>query len=538
MGDLFLGLDSSTQSLSAVIIDLETKKVVLEDSFDFAEKLPHYATSRGVLRSEDPQVVHSPPEMWAEALDAFLGEMKQAGVPLSQIRAVSGSGQQHGTVYLNKEAQAVLASFDAHRPLGQQIEKIFSRRTSPIWMDSSTGKQCQEIMEALGGPEATARLTGSIAFKRFSGPQIRKFYQEDRKAYEKTACIQLVSSYMASLLAGRLVPVDPGDGAGTNLMDIRTRNWSQAALDATAPRLGAKLLPVAASPSPGSLISPYYQGRFGFHPETKTYVWSGDNPNSLIGVGLVQEGRIAISMGTSDTYFGLMTKLRTDPRGEGHVFGSPTGDYMTLICFQNGSLAREKVKDQHHYDWNKFSQALRDTPPGNRGRILLPYFDPEIVPNVPQPLVARYGLETEDGPGNVRAVVEAQMMSMHIHSRWMGVEPCSIYATGGAAKNREILQVMADVHNAEVFRFPSGNSAALGAALRAAHAYLGEEGEGADWKGVVAGFAEPIRESRCVPRKEYVKIYRELIKIYQACEEHALRGGPDPNPLRESFQQV
>ena len=82
----------------------------------------------------------------------------------------------------------------------------------------------------------------------------------------------------------------------------------------------------------------------------------------------------------------------------------------------------------------------------------------------------RYGLEERDGPGHVRGVIEAQMMAIARHSRWMGVDVDTIYATGGAAANVQILQVMADVFNAQVYQLEIGNSAALGAALRAHHA--------------------------------------------------------------------
>ncbi|MEJ2296664.1 MAG: carbohydrate kinase, partial [Candidatus Lokiarchaeota archaeon] len=68
--------------------------------------------------------------------------------------------------------------------------------------------------------------------------------------------------------------------------------------------------------------------------------WTGDNPSSLIGVGITHSDQVAVSLGTSDTYFSSMQKLILDLTGESHVFGSPTGGYMALICFKNGSLAR------------------------------------------------------------------------------------------------------------------------------------------------------------------------------------------------------
>ena len=90
--------------------------------------------------------------------------------------------------------------------------------------------------------------------------------------------------------------------------------------------------------------------------------------------------------------------------------------------------------------------------------MMLPWFEPEITPPVDRPGVHRYGLAADDAPGNVRAVVEAQQMAMALHSRWMGVPIDTIHATGGAAANRQILQVMADVFGAEVYRSEVANS--------------------------------------------------------------------------------
>ncbi|MEM7395836.1 MAG: FGGY-family carbohydrate kinase, partial [Verrucomicrobiota bacterium] len=363
----------------------------------------------------------------------------------------------------------------------------------------------------------TTEATGSTTFERFTGPQIRKFSKEDPEAYEKTAHIGLVSSFMGSIVAGRILPIDHGDGAGMNLMDIDGKTWHSGALEATASGLGDKLPPLAESWKVAGSVSSYFVQKYGLNAEAKALVWSGDNPNSVVGLGLIEEGRVAISLGTSDTFFGTMKACQTDPNGEGHVFGSPTGDYMTLICFKNGSLAREAVKDQYGYDWDDFSAALGRTEPGNQGGIMLPYFEPEIVPKVLTPGVHRFDLDESNPDANCRAVVEAQMMSMRIHSEWMGVRPSRIYATGGASANPEILQIMADVHGCPVYRFETTNSAALGAALRAAHGYLVDTGEPADWNEVVKGFADPIESSKIEPGEKRA-VYDELIKTFAECE--------------------
>jgi len=523
MSDLFLGLDSSTQSLSAVVVDLAARRIVHEVSLNFDKALPGYGTQNGVLRSKDPTVVHAPPLMWVEALELLLAQLKQEGVALGDIRAVAGSGQQHGSVYWNATLPGVLANLDPKQSLKDQLANCFSRSTAPVWMDSSTTRECTEIQAALGGALALAEATGSAAFERFTGPQIRKFFKTEPDAYKATAGISLVSSFMASLLAGRVAPIDHGDGAGMNLMDIQRRQWHAKALEATAPGLEKKLPSLAEPWASVGKISPYFSQKFGLNPNAMAVVWSGDNPCSVIGTGLVEPGMVAISLGTSDTYFGTMSACHTDPRGEGHVFVSPTGDYMTLICFKNGSLAREKVKDAYGLDWKGFASALTATAPGNGGGMMLPWFEPEIVPRVLTPGIHRLNLDATNAAANCRAVVEAQMMSMKLHSQWMGIQPTSIRATGGGAKDREILQVMADVMDCPVHQFEVSKTAALGAALRAAHAWQKASGKPLSWAQIVSGFTNTKTDGSVQPAPGAAEVYASLLPRYAAFEAKVLR---------------
>jgi xylulokinase len=525
---LYLGLDSSTQSLSAIVLDIDAghRRVVFEESMSFDERFPQYGTEHGVLRSSDPAVAVSSPLMWVAALDAMMGRVASS-IDVGRLAAIAGSAQQHGSVYLNANAAAALGALDSGRPLVDQVAPMLSRAVSPIWMDSSTGAECREITAAIGGDASLAQHTGSRAFERFTGPQIRKFATHEPAAYAATDRVHLVSSFLASLLAGRHAPIDPGDGSGMNLMDLESAAWWDPAVAATAPGLAAKLPALAPASSVVGPLSAYWQKKYGF-PAAQVVVWSGDNPCSLIGTGLVREGRIAISLGTSDTVFGLMREPRVDTTGTGHVFGSPTGEFMGLTCFKNGSLARDRVRQQWKLTWDEFSAIVASTPPGNGGKILLPWFEPEITPPVSAAGLRRYGLDETDRDGHVRGVIEAQMMSMAIHSSWMGVEVDTIHATGGAAANREILQVMADVFGADVYQFEVRNSASLGAALRAAEADTRSRGAALSWESIVRGLAEPVVSSRILPTPGRAKIYRTLKRRYAECEAQALGLVPRP----------
>jgi xylulokinase len=524
---IYLGLDSSTQSVTAtaIAVDGARRSILFERSFKYDEALPGYGTKHGVLPSADPKVAHGSPAMWSEALDRIVGELvSETDVDWSRLRAISGSAQQHGSVYVTALARERLSNFDPARPLAEQLDGIFSRRTSPIWMDSSTTAECAAIENGVGGPRALAHLTGSRAFERFTGPQIRKFAEEDSVAYAATDRVHLISSWLASLLAGRHAPIDPGDGSGMNLMDLSTRQWSPAAMDATAPGLAEKLPAVADSWTVAGSLSGYWTRKYGL-PAARVVAWSGDNPCSLVGTGLVREGLVAISLGTSDTIFGIMPSPRPSDDGTGHVFASPTGAYMGMTVFKNGSLARERIRDQYGMSWTGFSAALDRTPAGNGGATMLPWFDPEITPLVLEPGVRRHDLDPAHADTNVRALVEAQMMALALHSRWMGVRISKIYATGGGSANRAILQVMADVFDAEVLQLETGTSAALGAALRAFHADRLADGQPLAWDNVVEGFVTPKLDSRLQPRPANVATYSRLIDVYADRERAALDQG-------------
>ena len=126
-------------------------------------------------------------------------------------------------------------------------------------------------------------------------------------------------------------------------------------------------------------------------------------------------------------------------------------------------------------------------------------------------------------------------MAIARHSRWMKVDVDTIFATGGAAANVQILQVMADVFNATVLQMEVGNSAALGAALRAHHGDATAAGQAIEWERVIEGLVEPVGASRIEPRANAHAIYERLMTIHEACEADALGRGPDPTGMRAAL---
>lgn len=507
---LYLGLDSSTQSLSALLIDTDTGQVVLSESLNFGQALPEYGSPSGFLEHADPQLRHANPLLWVAALDLLCQRLHAQGAPLGEVAAISGAGQQHGSVYL-KQRLSNSAGWDPGRDLVSQLRPLLSRETSPIWLDSSTSRECAEIAAAVGGEAAITRLSGSRAIERFTGPQIRAFYQRQPAAYAATREIHLVSSFMASLLIGESAAIDRGDGAGMNLMDLASGDWSPELLAATAPELAEKLPRLVPSRSQAGELNRYFVERYGFRAGTPVFAFTGDNPSSLIGMGASEPGTAVISLGTSDTMFAALREPHTDPRGFGHVFGNPAGGFMALICFANGSLARERVAQRAGLAWPEFQRAiLEETQPGNQGNLLLPFFIPEMTPKLLAPQVELFGsprfVAWQEPAALARAIVEAQALSMQHHSDFIGDPPKLVRVTGGAAKNRGIRQVLADVFGAEIRVLAVGNSSALGAALRAAEAAE----PSTNFAQLYAHFAVTDPAQDILPRAEATGRYADL----------------------------
>lgn len=524
----FLGLDFSTQRLKCTAVD-SNGAVVDEAAIEFDVDLPAYKTSGGVHRHSDGLTVTSPTIMWVAALELLFDRLRDTGFPFSQIAAISGSGQQHGSVYWRNGASDILKNLALKRALSQQLAGAFSVENSPVWMDSSTSRQCHERDKALGGPQALAELTGSRSYARFTGNQIAKIFKEHSQAYEASERISLVSSFAASLLLGAYAPIEPGDGAGMNLMDLRSKQWSKPALDVTAPDLASRLGPIVPSHTVAGLIAPYYIKRWGFSPNALVVVFSGDNPCSLAGLRLDQPGDIAISMGTSDTCFGALRDPKPSAT-EGHIFGNPIDPdgYMALICYKNGSLTREAVRDKFaSKTWSVFEEALGHTKPGNCGKLAFFFKEPEITPPILKTGVFRFNSADEptdvfSAAENVRAVIEGQFLSMRLHGANIGLKPKRLIATGGASVNKSILQVMADVFGVAVHTSAQGASASLGAALRALH------GAACHNAGRFIPFCDAIASEADIklatsPQPDAHLLYNELLPRYACLEANILQ---------------
>ena len=222
--------------------------------------------------------------MWVKAVDIILDRLVVQGADLSTVVALSGSAQQHGSLYWSNNGIKTLTNLDADKFLHAQIDdSAFTVSRTPIWMDGSTEKQCIEMEEAIGGRAKMVEYTGSKCYARFTGPQIRKIYQNRSDSYENTVRISLVSSFLASIFLGKVAPIDFSDGSGMNLLDINKKTWSQPCLNACAPDLEERLgTPVPTNSAIGQ-IGTFFVQRYSFDANCKIIAFTGDNPSALAG---------------------------------------------------------------------------------------------------------------------------------------------------------------------------------------------------------------------------------------------------------------
>ncbi|KAL1944885.1 hypothetical protein VTO73DRAFT_2505 [Trametes versicolor] len=540
---LFLGLDLSTQGLKAVLID-EEGAPVHESAVHFDRDLPSYGTTNGAIRGPGAGEVTSPVCMWLDAYDLIMERMRAAGVDFSRIVGISGDGQQHGSVYWSSAAEELLASLDSTRPLSEQLAPAaFSIQRAPIWQDSSTTRECRELEDAVGGAQALADLTGSRAYERFTGTQIAKIRRTDPEAYHATARVSLVSSFMPSLFLGSIAPIEVSDASGMNLMNVLTCEWDDRLLEAAGgPELRAKIGP---EPAPGGTflgkISPYWVQRWGFNEDCSIAPFTGDNPATV--VALSTPGDAILSLGTSTTLLLSIPPAETAPKRftTSHLLSHPTTSdaHIAMLCYKNGALAREQVRDQHASGhWTRFNELVEARPVGNDGLMGFYFPLPEIIPPNVQgnhffstsPSVAAITESEMPEDAHPRAILESQFLS--IRSRITAILPPDapplqrLVLSGGSSANPVIQQAAADVFGMRVF-IAGKEGAAEGGAQLARYAWWREQNGGAgtfEEMRAMDGVGEAQR-TRCVaePKPERERVYAGLVETYRACEDAVVR---------------
>lgn len=515
----YLGFDLSTQQLKCLAINKDLK-IVQSETVDFERDFPQYKTTKGVFIRGD--VIDCPVGMWLEAMDLIFAKFSKSGFDLSSVKAVSGSCQQHGSVYLSGAADGLLKSLDAKKGSlhDQLFPEAFSRETAPNWQDHSTGKQCEEFQNAVGGPQELAKITGSRAHFRFTGTQILKIAEEEPEVYAKTEAISLVSSFVASLLSGSLTALEEADACGMNLYDVAKREFDDKLLsliDKNKANIEKKLLapPIKCDePVRLSSISSYYVEKYGFSPDCSIFPFTGDNLATICSLPL-KKNDVLVSLGTSTTI--LLVTDQYHPSADYHLFIHPTmpNSYMGMICYCNGSLAREKIRDQLNgnetsRDWTLFNEAVSDDGLPNEDEVGVYFPLGEIVPSVDATYkrakfdpksgeITEFVDSFDDKRHDAKNIVESQALSCRVRispllsstvsptsaknqdltvkfdydefplSEYYRKRPNKAFFVGGASKNNAIVKKFAQVIGATQgnYRLETPNSCALGGCYKA-----------------------------------------------------------------------
>jgi xylulokinase len=392
-----------------------------------------------------------------------------------------------------------------------------------------------------------------------------RFHKLRPEVYRDTSRITLVSSFLASVFLGSIAPFDISDVCGMNLWDIKTGTWSEELLKLAAGEDGLQSLKqklgTVREDGGGSMgpISKYFVQRYGFSPDCSIAPFTGDNPSSILALPLRPLDAM-VSLGTSTTF--LMSTPTYVPDPAYHFFNHPAtaGLYMFMLCYKNGGLAREHIRDalpapsSPDDSWSVFNTHALTTPPlgqhtpSSPAKLGLFFPLPEIVPNV-RAGTWRYtcssdgsGLqETQPGPAwssvdDARAIVESQILSLRLRSKklvhspgdGLPAQPRRIYLVGGGSLNPAIARVVGDVLGGTegVWRLDvGGNACALGGAYKAVWAVERQDGEsfeeliGRRWEESEA--VEKIGEGY---RRDVWEKYGKVLDAFEEMEKRVLAG--------------
>jgi xylulokinase len=492
---LFIGIDSGTQSVKAVVLDLDARKVIAE------ARAPH--TLIGGLPVGH---MEQHPQEWAAAMDAVILEVAQK-IDRSRVRGIGVSGQQHGFVPLDADGEVI--------------------RPAKLWCDTSTTDECVRITQKLGGSKAAIRQLGNLVLPGFTAPKILWLKRHQPANYRRLRHVLLPHDYLNFHLTGNYF-MEFGDASGTALMDVRTRTWSKNVLNAIDKNLAEWLPPLSESHQSAGVLRSNLATKYGFPSDVVVSAGGGDNMMGAIGTGNVSPGVVTASFGTSGTIYAFATKPVIDPQGEIAAFCSSTGGWLPLLCTMNVTTVTEHVRSLFGHDHAALEAMVTSAPAGSNGLVLLPYLAGERTPNVPDGSGVLLGLTGNNfnAAAIARAAMEGATMGMNYGLRRLaalGVKPKEIRVTGGGAKSAVWRQIMADIFGVPVVGMVEEEGAALGGALQAAWCVARIDGKPkAKISDFTAGVVALKEDTRCSPNKANVARYRELQAVHDKLGE-ALR---------------
>ncbi len=525
---LALGIDMSTQSLTGVLIDPQTAKVVDRRALSYVEDprlrgcgIDHQSFLVPPRREGEAD---QPPALFLASLDALFTDMHRDGVETGRIAVINISAQQHGHLYLNGNFTTALQRLSdgfAQQGLPELLSDCYSYGTVPIWMTSDTGPEAAHIRSVVGGKERMIELSGSDSPLRFSGAVVKRVGRCYPEIYENTERILLLNTFLAAVLSARddvpsdygnnchqelfipaLVPVvhqahsaavavvarddvpsDYGNSCGMSLMNYRNKRWDKKLLMAVADDLpGGSVALTARLPSltepfeAVGTIAPYFRDRYGLPPQCLIAAGSGDNPQTkvLVPGDLLSLGTSFVNMVTTDGE-------TLDLNGYANAMYDGLGRPFMFGCRTNGALVWDRIRSYYGLAREEYEPAERSLAQSSAADTLV-LWQPnrESFPDSPQIPLSRPEGGEESLASDYSGLIDSSLGLLYHYSRAFSesssteerrgssfgrTEP--LYLTGGPTESEEILRRIAAIWNREVVTIGK-----VGAALGAAAAGL------------------------------------------------------------------
>jgi xylulokinase len=436
----FLGIDVSTTATKALLMDADGSVVAVGRATYGVD------TPRPLWSEQDPKL------WWHATVEAIHGALSEAKIRGEDVVAVGLTGQMHGAVLL-----------DAH---GEVV------RPAILWNDQRTQAQCDRI-RALVGRQRLIATTGNDALTGFTAPKILWVRDHEPELYARTAQVLLPKDYVRYRLTGCFA-TDKADGSGTLLFDLAERDWSAELLELL------ELPPDWFPPSFEAIevtgsVSSQATSQTGLVEGTPVVAGGGDQSVSAVGVGAVEAGVVAVSLGTSGVVFASTVEPMTDPAGRLQAFCHAvpaTWHLMGVMLSAAGSLRwfRDTMAPERSY--SELDALAAASPTGAHGLVFLPYLTGERTPHSdPTARGAFVGLTVRHGLGDLaRAVMEGVGFglrgSLELLTPLMPVH--EIRVSGGGVASDVWIRILADVFGRPVRVAQTTESAAHGAAILAA----------------------------------------------------------------------
>ncbi|WP_458524508.1 xylulokinase [Onishia taeanensis] len=440
---MYLGVDCGTQSTKVVVVDLDTAAILGEAS------RPHR-----LIEGEQGRREQQPADWLAAFRGAFGDAVARAGIAACEIRAIGVSGQQHGMVALDRAGEPVYPA--------------------KLWCDTETANHNAALVECLGGEAGCLDRLGLVLQTGYTASKLAWLRDTHPEAYRRVDSLLLPHDYLNFWLTGERV-TEAGDASGTGYFDTRRREWRHDVFAEIAPELdAARVLPrlIMAHEAAGT-VRPALARELGLAEGVVVASGGGDNMLGAIGTGNIRPGEITMSLGTSGTLCAYAGEpVRADSAMVAN-FCSSDGGWLPLICTMNATSATTRIRELLGLELAGFGEHFARAPIGAGGIVMLPFFDGERVPALPEATASLLGLT---GPNLTRAnlcraVVEGVTFGLRFGLEQLGTladEARQIRLIGGGAKSPAWRQMVADVTGISVICPRVTDAAALGAAIQAA----------------------------------------------------------------------